>query len=115
MAEGGKGEQSPEVALHQRQTGSVENADDGEGDQIRRERAGLNREEADVEAQHGIEAELAGDDHGEGDRSFRVGVGEPAVQREEGNLDGEGEEESKGSPARAAGWERPLAMRICRV
>jgi hypothetical protein len=40
MAEGGEGEQAPEVALGERQAGSVEDADDGEGDQVgRRARA----------------------------------------------------------------------------
>ena len=103
MAEGGKGQQAPEVALHQREAGAVEDADDGEGDEQRSDGAGLNREEADVEAQHGVEAELAGNDHGERDGSFVEGVGEPAVEREDGNLDGEGEEEGEGGPEECAG------------
>ena len=69
----------------------------------RRDGAGLGREEPDVEAKHGVEAEFAGDDHGEGDGSFAVGVGEPAVKREDGNLDCEGEEKRERDPEERAG------------
>ena len=37
MADGGEGEQPPEVALHEREAGAVEDADDGESDQQRRD------------------------------------------------------------------------------
>ena len=70
VAERGEGEQTPEVALDEREARTVEDADDGERDEQRRDGAGLSREEADVEAKHGVEAELAGDDHGERDGSF---------------------------------------------
>ena len=41
MAEGSEGHQPPEVALHERQTGAIKNADDGESDQQRSDGAGL--------------------------------------------------------------------------
>ena len=103
VAEGGEGDQPPEIALHESEARAVKNADDGESDEQRRDGAGLSREESDVEAQHGVEAELAGDHHGQGDGSFVVGVGEPAVQREDGNLDGEGEEKRERDPEERAG------------
>ena len=105
VADGGKGDQLPEVALDQCQAGSVENANDGQGDELGSRGAGLHREQADVEAQHGVEAELAGDHHGQGDGGFRVRVGEPAVQREDGHLDRKGEEKRERCPEERAGRE----------
>ena len=102
MAEGGEGQQPPEVALHEGKAGSVKDADDGKNNEKGRNGASLNGEETDVEAQHGVEAEFAGDDHGKGDGSFAEGVGEPAVQRKNRNLDGEGEEEGERSPEERA-------------
>ena len=99
MAQRGKGHQPPEVALHQCQARAVENADDRQADQHRSHGPRLHREEADVEAQHGVEAELAGHDHGQGDGRFAEGVGQPAMQREDRNLDGKGEEERECHPA----------------
>ena len=115
MAERGKGHQPPEVALHQSETRAVENADDGESDQKRSDGARLRGEEADVEAEHGVEAELAGDDHGERDGRFAEGVGEPAVQREDRNLDGEGEEERERDPEERAGGKSPWRVRVLQV
>ena len=83
MADRGEGQQPPEIALHQRETRAVEDADDRERDEQRSDGAGLHREEPDVETQHGIEAELAGHHHRHGDGCFIEGVGEPAVQRED--------------------------------
>ena len=106
MAEGGEGKQTPEIALDESEARAVKNADDGEGDQERRDGAGLGREESDVEAQHGVEAEFAGDDHGHGDGSFAESVGEPAVQRKDGNLDREGEEKCERDPEERTGGKR---------
>ena len=103
MAERGEGHQTPEIALHESEACAVENADDGESDEQRRDGAGLSGEESDVEAKHGVEAELAGDHHGQRDGRFVVGVGEPAVEREDGNLDREGEEECERDPEERAG------------
>ena len=69
----------------------------------RRDGVGLGGEEPDVEAQHGVEAQLAGDHHGQRDGCFAEGVGEPAVQREDGNLDGEGEEKRESDPEERSG------------
>ena len=102
MAEGGEGEEAPVIALHESEAGAVEDADDAEGDEKRCDVVGLDREEADVEAEHGVEAELSGDDHGHGDWSFREGVGQPAVQRENGDLYGECKEEGESDPEECA-------------
>ena len=68
-----------------------------------------------MEAQHGVEAELAGDDHGQRDGSFAEGVGEPAVQREDGNLDGECEEERECNPEeRSGGKDADWRCRYCK-
>src|SRR5208282_1689643 len=56
-----------------------------------------------MEAKHGVEAELAGNDHGERNRSFVVCVGEPSVEREDGHLDCEGEEKCESYPEERAG------------
>ena len=101
----GEGDQPPEIALDEGEACAVENADDGERDEQRRDGAGLDGEEADVEAQHGVEAELAGDHHGERDGRFAEGVGEPAVQREDGHLDREGKEECERAPEERAGGD----------
>ncbi len=106
MAEGGEGQQAPEVALHEGQAGSVEDADDGENNQKGRKVASLHRKESGVEAQQRVETELAGDNHGERDGSFGVCVGEPAMKRENRYLDGEGEKESERRPEERAGGER---------
>ena len=115
MAEGGEGEEPPEVALDEGEAGAVEDADDGESDEQRRDGAGLRREEADVEAQHGVEAELAGDDHGKRDGRFAEGVGEPAVERKDGNFDGEGEEEGERNPEERAGGKHAAGDLILQV
>ena len=91
MAQGGEGHQPPEISLNQRQARAVEDADDREGNQIRSRRTRLHREESDVKAKHGVEAQLAGHDHGQGHRRLIECVRKPAVQREDRNLDGEGE------------------------
>ena len=98
-ADGAVGEQLPEVFLDQGEQRAVEDADGGQGDHPGRGLMGLDGEEADVEADERVEAELAGDDHGHGYGSFREGVGKPAVQAENGDFDREGDEEGKGSPA----------------
>ena len=103
VAERGKGEQTPEVALGQGEACAVKDADDGESDEVRRSRAGLHREQADMETQHGIKAEFAGDDHGQSNRRFAERVGEPTVKRKHWNLNRESEEKREGAPAKRAG------------
>ena len=68
-----------------------------------------------MEAQHGIEAELAGDDHGERDGSFVVGVGEPAVEREDRDLDCKGEEERESDPEERAGGKNAAGGLVLQV
>ncbi len=56
-------------------------------------------EDAEGEAKDGVEAELSGEHHDGGGGSLGDGVREPAVQREDGNFDGKGEEEGeRGEP-----------------
>ena len=59
--------------------------------------AGLVREDAEAEAQDGVEAELAGEHHDGGGGGFGDCVLQPAVQGEDGDLDGEGYEEGDGA------------------
>ena len=103
-----KGHQPPEVALHQRQARAVEDADDSQRNQPGRQRPRLHGEEPNVEAKHGVEAQLAGDNHGQGNRRLAEGVRQPSVQREDRNLDGKGEEEGEGDPAHRPGREVPV-------
>ena len=57
------------------------------------------REDAEGEAQDGVEAEFAGKDHDGGGGGFGDGVGEPAVEREDRDFDREGEQEGeRGQP-----------------
>ena len=55
-----------------------------------------------MEAEHRIEAQLSGNDHGHCDRRFAESVGEPAVQREDRHLNSEGEQECQGNPEERA-------------
>ena len=116
VAQGGKGHQPPEVALHQRQARAVENADHRQRNEQRRDGAGLRREQPDVKAQHGVEAQLAGDHHGQGNRRFAECVGQPAMQRKDRHLDRKGEEERERDPAQSARRESCRARcSICSV
>ena len=115
-AEGGVGGEFLEVVLDEGDERAVDDADGAEGDHQRGDAAGLVGEDAEGEAQDGVEAELAGEDHDGGGGGFGDGVGEPAVQREDRDLDGEGDEEGeRGEPerggvaARCCGWRRGLA------
>ena len=89
MAQRCESEEAPEVALHQGEARSVKNADDGESDQQGRNCAGLGREQPDMKAQHGVDAQLASNHHGHCHGRFTEGVGEPSMKREHRNLDGE--------------------------
>jgi hypothetical protein len=87
--------------LNESQEGSVEDAGGCEGDKPGRGLTCLHGEQADVEADEGVDPELAGNDHAHGYGGFRECVGEPAVEAEDRDLDGEGDEESEGSPAKS--------------
>ena len=101
MAEGGEGGEALEVVLDQGDQRAVDDADGTEGDHQGSDAVGLVGEDAEGEAQDGVEAELAGEHHDGGGGGFADGVGEPAVQREDGDLDREGDEEGeRGQPER---------------
>ncbi len=57
--------------------------------------AGFSGEDAEAEAQDGVQAELAGKHHDGGRGSFLDGVGKPAVQGEDGHFDSKGDEEGQ--------------------
>ena len=67
--------------------------------------AGLGREQADVKAQHRIEAELSGHDHGHGHGSFTERIREPAVQRKDRHLDRKGQQKRERNPVECPGRE----------
>ena len=57
--------------------------------------AGLLGEEAEGKTQDGVQAEFADEDHDRGGGGFGDSVREPAMQRKDRDLDGEGDEESE--------------------
>ena len=61
VREGGEGGELLEVVLDEGEQRAVDDADGSEGDEQRGDVAGLVREEAEAEAQDGVEAELAGE------------------------------------------------------
>ena len=56
---------------------------------------GLFREDGEGEAEDGVEAGFTGEDHDGGSGGLEDGVGEPAVEGEDGDFDGKGEEEGQ--------------------
>src|ERR1019366_8044871 len=62
VAERGEGKQTPEVTLGEGEASAIKDADDGQSDEVRSSGVSLDRKEPDVEPQHGVETELAGDD-----------------------------------------------------
>ena len=101
VAEGGVGGEPLEVVLHQREQGAVDDADGAERDEQRRDAVRLGGEDGEGEAQDGVEAGFAGEDHDGSGGGFDDGVDQPAVQGEDGDLDREGEEEGeRGDPER---------------
>ena len=91
-ADGGKRHQPLHILLHQRHQRAVKNADHRQGDHPRRHLAGLGREETEIEAQDGIEAELARDHHGHRGGRFAEYVPQPAMQGKDRDLDGKGDQ-----------------------
>ena len=92
MADADVGQQPLEVLRHQRFECEVENADDGENRDQRRELVRRVGEERQAEAHEAIDAGLghhARDQHDHCRRSLAVGVRHPTVEREEPSLDGE--------------------------
>src|SRR5580693_10559382 len=76
----------------------VNDADDREYRDGRRETVRRIRKERQAEADHAVRAhfqEDAGEHHGTGGRGLDVRVGQPRVEREKRNLDGEGYKEGE--------------------
>ena len=87
------GDQPLEVLLHDRDDGAVDDADRGQGEQGRGQVDGAPGKHEEAEAQQPVGAELeedAGQDHRPGGRRLGVGVGQPAVERDQRDLDREG-------------------------
>ncbi len=90
------GDQPFEVGLDERHDRAVDDRDEGQHDDDRRERLGGRREQGHGEPDEPVGAELEqdrGKDHGARRRRLRVRVGEPGVEREHRDLDREGQEE----------------------
>ncbi len=88
-----------EILLDESDECTVDDADRAESDHQRGDAARLVWEDAEGEAQDGVEAEFSRKDHDCGGRGFGDSVGEPAVKREDRDLDGEGDEEGeRGQP-----------------
>ena len=89
--------------MDKREQRTVDDADGAERDEQRGDATRLVRENAEAEAEDGVQAELAGEDHdGSGGGLFH-GVGEPAVEGEDRRFDGEGDEESKRAEPKRGG------------
>ena len=92
-AQRGEGCELLEVGLDEREQSAVDDADGSESDEQGSDVVRLLREDDEAEAQDGVEAELAGEHHDGSGGGLLHGLGEPAVQREDRDLDAEGEEE----------------------
>src|SRR6202022_4689506 len=98
VADAGIGDELFQIGLNESYQGAIDDANDGErGDP----RCGAMRrvgEQRQAEANHAVGAhfqENAGEDDGAGRRSLHVSVGQPGVEREERDFDGEGQEEGE--------------------
>src|ERR1700754_3350322 len=76
-----EGQQALEVVLYQGDERAIENAEDRQQDHDVGNAARFGWEEAEVKTDKRVEAELAGNDHRHGSRSFTEDVPEPPVQR----------------------------------
>ena len=95
-------DQPLEVLLHRGDDRAVDDADDAEREEQRREVDRRLGEQVEAEAQEAVGAELqhdAGEDHRAGRRRLGVGVGQPGVEREQRHLDREGDGEAEEQPA----------------
>ena len=102
--ESGEGGEALEIFLDEGHEGAVDDAEGAERGEQRGDAVGLIGEDAEGEAEDGVEAELADEDHDGGGGGFRDGVGHPAVEREDGDLDGERDEEGeRGEPEGGGG------------
>ena len=89
------------VGLHHRDQRAVDDADDREDGEIRREERGGERKERKRESHAAVRAHLqqhAGQNHRAGGRRLDVRVGQPGVEREQRHLDRERERERQEEP-----------------
>src|SRR5713226_6165051 len=98
VADAGVGDEFFQVGLNESDQRAVDDADDSErGDKRSSAMRGVG-EERQAEANHAVGAhfqEHAGEDDGAGGGRFHVGVGQPGVEREERDFDGESQEEGE--------------------
>ena len=98
LGQRGVGHQPLQVTLGAGDDGTVDDPDDGQGEQQRRQRLRGLGEQAEVEADDPVGAQLgqhAREQHRALLGRLRVGVGRPGVQREERRLDREGRREGQ--------------------
>ena len=101
MAHARVGDQLLHVRLHHRHQRAVDDADDRQHGEIRREVGGGDRKQRKREPHQAVGAHLqqhAGEDHRAGGRRFDVRVGQPGVEREQRHLDGERQREGQEEP-----------------
>ena len=95
VGDGREGDEPLHVRLGEAAQGAVQDAEDGEDGDHGRPRLGGFREERDADAHEPVGAQLqedGGQDHRTDGRSLGVGVGQPGVEREHRDLDGEADE-----------------------
>ena len=101
VGNGGEGNQAFQVFLDHADQGSIDDADDGQdGDQGNQLVRSLG-EERDAEPQEPVGSHLqedCGQQDGPHGRGFGVGIGQPGMEGEHGNLDGEGQAKSQEQP-----------------
>ncbi|EXI71136.1 MAG: hypothetical protein AW07_03805 [Candidatus Accumulibacter sp. SK-11] len=95
VADDGKGHQPPQIDLAKGEDGGEEDADHGEGDDVRlpdHHRFGRQRQQ---KAGHAVDADLDAEQQhrADGDQAVARRVGQPAVQREQRRTDGEAVEQ----------------------
>ncbi len=105
VRDGGVGDELLEVRLHHRDQTAVDDPDQRQhhDDELHGLIQGDRREERQREPEEPVGPHLqqdAGEDHGPRRRRLHVRVGKPGVQREQGHLDGEREEEGPEQPPR---------------
>jgi len=114
-------DQALEVGLDERHDRAVDDGDQRQDDDDRRERVGRVREKRHREPDEAVGPEFEqdrGQDHRARRRSLRVGVRQPGVEGEHGYLDREGQEERQERPdlegrrKAAAGRERAQRLEV---
>ncbi len=114
VADAGVGDEFFEIGLNESYERAVNDTDDGEHRDWRRELLRRDGEERQAEAHHAVGAhfqEDASEHDGAGGGGFDVGVGQPGVEREERNFNGESHEEGEEEKRlRAAGEKKSTGL-----